>query len=134
MSKKILLIEDELYIREMYEYVLKKKHYIVLSAIDGEIALELAQTKPDLILLDIMLPKIHGIDVLKKLKSEKITQNIPVIMITNLADKEIIEHTFELGAQGYILKVRFDPEQVCATIKIFLDDPHFQMKLQPHHL
>jgi DNA-binding response OmpR family regulator len=134
MSKKILLIEDDIFIREMYEYVLKKKQYTVVTALDGTQALEQAQTKPDLILLDIMLPKIHGIDVLKKLKSEKITQNIPVIMITNLADKEIIEHTFQLGAQGYILKVRFDPEEVCATIKIFLDDPHFQMKLEPHHL
>lgn len=134
MTKKILLIEDEIYIREMYEYVLKKKNYLVLAAADGEEGYKLAQQKPNLILLDIMLPKIHGIDVLKKLKSDTKTKDIPVVMITNLADKEIIENAFTIGAQGYILKVRFDPEEVCTTIKQFLDNPHFQMNLKPHHI
>lgn len=126
MNKTILIIEDELYLRDMYSYVLKKD-YAIITAIDGEEALVKAKEKPDLILLDIMMPKMNGLDVLKILKSQEETKSIPVVLITNLAEKTIIQQGFQLGAQGYILKVRFNPDEVATFIKKFIDDPEYTM-------
>lgn len=126
MNKTILIIEDELYIRDMYIYVLQKD-YTIITANDGEQALVKAKEKPDLILLDIMMPKMNGLDVLKILKSQEETKSIPVVLITNLAEKTIIQQGFDLGAQGYILKVRFDPDQMATFIKKFIDDPEYTM-------
>ena len=131
MDKTILIVEDELYIREMYEYVLKKE-YNVITAVDGQDGIDKSLKKPDLILLDIMLPKKNGVQVLKELKANEETKHIPVVIITNLAEKKIIEETYELGAQGYMLKVRFNPNDISTVIKQYIDDPTYVMKLHPN--
>jgi DNA-binding response OmpR family regulator len=118
MSKKILFIEDETALQKAFGSILKDKGYEVVSALDGETGLKLAkEQKPDLILLDVILPKIHGFEVLKKLKEEKETQQIPVIILTNLEDMENVGKALELGAMYYLIKAQYSLEEVLEKIK-----------------
>lgn len=138
MSKKILLIEDEVFIKELYQRVLSQAGFIVLSATDGQAGLELiraeskSKQKPDLILLDIMLPKINGIEVLKRLKNDDITKDIPIILLTNLGQENIIKEAFKIGVQGYMIKIHLTPYQVVSHIKEFLENP--KLILDPEQL
>ena len=120
-AKKILIVEDDLFIRELYERTLTQAGYQVLPAADGDEGLKLAKDKPDLILLDIMLPKVHGIDVLKKLKQADDTKNIPIVMLTNLGQENIMEQAFKIGAAGYLVKMRFEPAELANYVREFLD-------------
>ena len=116
--KKILFIEDEAVLQEAFGGFLKQAGYKVLSALDGEIGLRLAKTeKPDLILLDIVLPKYNGFEVLGKLKSEKETENIPVIVLTNMEKMEDINKAIELGAKTYLVKTQYELKEVIDKIK-----------------
>jgi DNA-binding response OmpR family regulator len=115
--KKILIIEDESALQKTLGEVLSQQGYEVLSALNGEIGLKLAQSKkPDLILLDLVLPKIHGFDVLKKIKDNPETKEIPVIVLTNLESIEDIKKAMELGATTYLVKANYSLEEL--TIKI----------------
>lgn len=130
MKRKILLIEDDLFIRELYKQVLFETGYDILCAIDGEEGLKFASSKPDLILLDIMLPKLNGIDVLKKLKANRETMEIPVVLLTNLAQESIIKEAFEIGASGYLMKMKIEPYEIQNYINKFLDNPKFKMDIK----
>jgi len=115
--KKILIIEDESALQKTLGEILSQQGYEVLSALNGEIGLKLAQSKkPDLILLDLILPKIHGFDVLKKIKDNPETREIPVIVLTNLESIEDIKKAIELGATTYLVKANYSLEEL--TIKI----------------
>ena len=127
MKKKILLIEDEFYISDLYKMMLESANFEVILGMDGEKGLKLAQSLPDLILLDIMLPKMNGIMLLKKLKSNEKTKNIPVVLLTNLGQESIIKSAFELGVCGYLLKVRLEPKDLSTQVRYFLDHPEFRM-------
>ena len=116
--KKILFIEDETSLQKAFGTILKDKGYDVVSALDGEIGLKLAkEEKPNLILLDLILPKIHGFEVLKKLKEGKETQKIPVIILTNLEDMENVGKALELGAMAYLIKAQYGLEEVLEKIR-----------------
>lgn len=116
--KKILFIEDESALQKTFEDMLKSQEYEMISATDGEIGLRLAKTKnPDLILLDLILPKLAGLDVLKQLKQDSKTKNIPVIILTNLEDMENIEKALSLGAMTYLVKASYTLEEVLEKIK-----------------
>jgi len=93
----------------------------MILAADGEIGLRLAKSKkPDLILLDLVLPKVHGFDVLAQLKSDPGTKQIPVIVLTNLEKIEDIEKAIEMGATTYLIKARYSLEEVVEKVrKIF---------------
>ncbi len=115
--KKILIIEDESALQKTLGEMLSQQGYEILSALNGEIGLKLAQSKkPDLILLDLILPKIHGFDVLKKIKDNPETREIPVIVLTNLESIEDIKKAMELGATTYLVKANYSLEEL--TIKI----------------
>jgi two-component system alkaline phosphatase synthesis response regulator PhoP len=120
---KILLVEDDLFLREIYAEVLQREGFVVLAADDGEAGLKLGQQNTDakIMLLDIMLPKMHGIDVLKKLKEDPTTKNMPVIILTNLTEETVVQEALHLGAAGYLVKVRFTPPQVVQKIKEFIE-------------
>jgi len=116
--KKILFIEDESALQKTFGDMLKNQGYEMISAINGEIGLRLAKTKnPDLILLDLILPKLAGLDVLKQLKQGPKTKNIPVIILTNLEDMENIEKALSLGATTYLVKASYALEEVMEKIK-----------------
>ncbi len=90
----------------------------MLSALDGELGLKLAkERKPDLILLDLILPKVNGFDVLKNLKEDRETKNIPVIVLTNLEGIEDVNKAIELGATTYLVKAKYSLEEVVEKIK-----------------
>jgi DNA-binding response OmpR family regulator len=116
--KKILFVEDESALQKTFGEILKQEGYEMISALDGEIGLRLAKTKkPDLILLDLILPKIHGFEVLKKLKEDDETKGIPVIVLTNLEGIGDVNKAIELGATTYLVKADYSLEEVVEKIK-----------------
>lgn len=126
-KRKVLLVEDEFYIRDLYRGILSAAGLDVSFAANGNEGLQLAQDNPELILLDIMLPGMNGIEVLKRLKANPATQHIPVVLLTNLGQSEIIKEAFDLGAQGYLLKVNLKPEDLVTQAKAFLANPLLKM-------
>jgi len=121
--KKILFIEDESALQKTFGEILKQEGYEMISALDGETGLRLAKSeKPNLILLDLILPKIHGFDVLKKLKGDKETKDIPVIVLTNLEKIEDVDKALELGATTYLIKAQYSLEEVVEKIKKVLGE------------
>lgn len=120
MKETILIVEDEKDIVKMLDYNLKKEGYKVITADDGEDALDAAKTKhPDLILLDLMLPGVDGLEVCKELKNERKTKSIPVIMLTAKAQESDKIVGLELGADDYVTKP-FSPRELIARIKAVL--------------
>lgn len=121
MSKgKILIVEDDRDIVEMVEYNLKEEGYETLSALNGEEGLKLARSgKPDLIILDLMLPAIDGFEVCRILKNEDMTANIPIIILSAKSQETDKVVGLELGADDYITKP-FSPRELLARIKAIL--------------
>ncbi|MDP2208792.1 MAG: response regulator transcription factor [Bacteroidota bacterium] len=119
MIKKILVVDDEKDIVDLLKYNLTKEGYQVLTAYDGKRAIELSKHQPDLILLDIMLPEIDGFDVIKIIRKQKFTENLPVIFLTAKGSEvdEIVG--LELGADDYIVKPVSIPK-LLARIKLVL--------------
>ena len=118
MPKTILFIEDESALQKTFGDILSQEGYEMISALDGEKGLEMAKAKkPDLILLDLILPKIHGLEVLKKLKIEETTKEIPIIVLTNLEEIGDVGKALELGAKTYLVKAQYILEEVVEKIK-----------------
>jgi len=117
MKKKILYIEDESVLQQTLGEALKLEGYEMLFAPDGEIGLRLAQEeKPDLILLDLIMPKKNGFEVLKELKAAKETAEIPVIITTNLQGPTDIGKIIELGATTYLIKADHSLDEMVEKI------------------
>ena len=115
---KILIIEDDPFLLKLYKEILSDTGLEVEEALDGETGLrKVKDSKPDLILLDIMLPKMNGLDVLEKLKEGQSTREIPVVIITNLASEEDKKRAMDLGAIRYMIKTEYEPDQVVALVK-----------------
>lgn len=115
---KILLIEDEDSIRELYVRQLTKAGFLVTAAATGEEGLEnLKKDQFDILLLDIMLPGINGLQVLREFKTLFPTTLTKVVMLTNLGQDSVIKEGFELGANAYLIKASFTPDQVINEVK-----------------
>lgn len=120
MTVKVLLIEDDQLILRMYQKIFSFEKFDVELASDGEEGLEKAramQPKPTIILLDVMMPKMNGIQVLEKLKLDPELKNIPVVMLSNLAGENDIETALSKGAVKYIIKSEYDPKQITDMVK-----------------
>ena len=116
--KRILFIEDESALQKTLGDFLGQEGYEVISALDGETGLGLASAKnPDLILLDLILPKKNGFDVLKQLKENDDTKSIPVIVLTNLEGIDGIDKVIALGATAYLVKSQYSLEELVAKVK-----------------
>ncbi len=123
MPKKILFVEDESALQKNLSDLFSQEGYETISALDGEIGLSLAKNKkPDLILLDLILPKASGFDVLKNLKEDKDTKNIPVIVLTNLESMGDIEKALALGATTYLVKSSYSLDEILEKVKKTLGD------------
>lgn len=119
---KILIVEDDTFLSNMYSTKFNLEGFNVLTATDGESGLEMAiKEKPEIILLDILLPKMDGFTVLDKLKKDVGTKDIPVIMLTNLGQKDDVKKGFEKKATGYLIKAHFMPSEVVQKVKETLD-------------
>jgi DNA-binding response OmpR family regulator len=118
MVKKILIVEDEAALNQALMEFLIEEGFKVLSAQDGERGLEMAQQEmPDLILLDVILPKKDGYEVLDAIKKNEKTKKIPVIMLTNLESQEDILEALEKGATTYLVKSDYRLDDVVKKIK-----------------
>ena len=123
LMSKVLIVEDENHIRRLIQVVLEKAGLEVISAESGETALEHIQDGliPDLVLLDIMMPGIDGLQVLKILQSGQSTKDIPVVMLTALAQENVVLKGVKLGARDYIRKP-FHPKELLARIAPFIEE------------
>lgn len=122
MGKKVLIVDDDVYLRDLYEEVLKGEGYEVITAIDGEDGFsKLQQGGFALTLLDIMMPKLDGLGVLKKLKeTPPAIPNGPIVLLTNLAQDPIIKEAADLGAASFIIKADITPDQLVEKVKEYL--------------
>lgn len=121
MQPKVLIIEDEEFIRDIYKRQLEKTGLLVDGFSNGvEGSQAITQNRYDIILLDIMLPDINGLEILKQIKQNSNSKDIPVIMLTNLGQDEVIKEGFSLGAQGYFIKASHTPDQIAEEVKNIL--------------
>jgi len=124
MKKKILIAEDDSFVIDIYQTKLSQEGYEVVLAGNGQEALdalERDERKPDLILLDIVMPGMDGFTFLKKVKDDPRYSYIPVILLTNLSQKEEIEEGFRLGAKGYLIKSHHTPSEVLNLVKKYIE-------------
>jgi DNA-binding response OmpR family regulator len=118
---KILIVEDDRFLRELIARKLRNEGYEVIEAIDGEEGLKrIKEEKPDLVLLDLILPGIDGFEVLESAKKEPEIAPIPVIILSNLGQREEIERGLKLGAIDYLIKAHFTPGEIIEKIKNIL--------------
>ena len=121
MSKKILIIEDDKFLRELISMKLQKEGYTIVEAVDGEEGeKKIKEEKPDLVLLDLILPGIDGFEVLSRIKEDPAVSSIPVIILSNLGQKEEIEKGLKLGAIDFLVKAHFTPGEIIEKIKNIL--------------
>jgi CheY-like chemotaxis protein len=115
---KILITEDDPLMSRLYQKIFTFEGHEVLSAENGEECLEkIREVRPDIVLLDIMMPKMNGLQVLEKLKLDPDTKSIPVIMLTNLAGQQDAETALSKGAVRYIVKSEHEPKEIANIVK-----------------
>lgn len=118
MSKKIVIVEDNDLIIEAIKLEIKKQKYKILTAGNGEAGLQtIKKEKPNLILLDILLPKADGFNLLSVIKEDEKLKQIPVIILTNLGSKKDLLRGLELGAEDYLIKAATELAQLSKIIK-----------------
>jgi len=114
----ILVVEDDKFLRELIVRKLKEENYNVIEAIDGEDGLaKIKETKPDLVLLDLILPGIDGFELLSRVKEDPFSSQIPVIILSNLGQRDDIEKGLRLGAVDFLVKAHFTPGEIIQKIK-----------------
>jgi len=118
MAKTILIIEDDKFLRELIAQKLIKEGYEISEAIDGEEGFKkVKEEKPALVLLDLILPEIDGFEVLARMKDDPGLAQIPVIILSNLGQKEDVERCLKLGAVDYLIKAHFTPGEIIEKVK-----------------
>lgn len=117
-SISILIVEDDIFLADLYRSKFELEGFDVYLAYDGEKGVEAAKKKtPDVILLDLILPKMNGFLVLENLKKDKNLKKTPVILLTNLSQKADVEKGIKMGADDYLIKAHFMPSEVVEKIK-----------------
>jgi len=126
---KILLVDDDLALQTVFQTTLKNAGYTTVTANDGKTGLEKAKLeKPDLILLDQVLPDISGNEILKSLKSDEATKNIPISILSNFSQGELMQEAIQLGAHDYILKYQIEPQDLVNKVKTMLEEHKSSME------
>lgn len=114
----VLLVEDDSFLANIYKTKFEMEGFKISVSENGEAALtDVKKKKPAIILLDILLPKLDGFVVLSKLKEDKDTKDIPVILLTNLGQKDDVQKGLDLGAVDYLIKAHFKPSEVVDKVK-----------------
>ena len=120
-DKKILVVEDDEFLMKIYEIKFKQEGHLVIKAVNGEQGVDLAKSeKPDLILLDLILPKKSGFEVLDEIKADPETKDIPIIIISNLGQDEDVKKGLDKGASDYIVKANSTIEEFMEKIGKYL--------------
>jgi len=121
MAKTISIVEDDKFLRELIAQKLTKEGYEILTAIDGEEGItQIKEKKPDLVLLDLILPGIDGFEVLSRMKADSDLAKIPVVILSNLGQKEEVERGLKLGAVDYMIKAHFTPREIIDKVNSVL--------------
>jgi len=122
MAKRVLIVEDDHFLSDLYRSVLEGEGYLVSQAFDGlEGIANASKELPDLILLDLVLPELSGLEVLKKIKSSPNGKSLKVVILSNIKDEEIIASATQMGAEGYIVKRTISPNQIADEVKRYLE-------------
>ncbi len=121
MASKILVIEDDKFLRELITQKLKREGYDVREAVDGEDGVKkVTEEKPDIILLDLILPGIDGFEVLSKIKDNPERKDVPVVILSNLGQKDDVERGLKLGAVDFLIKAHFTPGEIIEKVEAVL--------------
>jgi DNA-binding response OmpR family regulator len=116
--QKIVIIEDEAALQDALKKAFVSGGYEVQQAFDGEEGIELIRSsKPDIVLLDLVLPKKHGFEVLQEMKTDDAIKDVPVLVLTNLEESTEVMKAIELGARGYLIKANYALKEVLAKVK-----------------
>ena len=119
---KILIIEDDKFLRELIIQKLGREGYDVMEAPEGEAGLsKMKEERPDLVLLDLILPGIDGFEVLSRMKKDPALASIPVIILSNLGQRDDVQKGIDLGAEDYLIKAHFTPGEIVEKIKTTLE-------------
>ena len=119
---KILLIEDDKFLRELIIQKLGREGFEVTEAPEGEAGLsKMKEDRPDLVLLDLILPGIDGFEVLSRMKKDPALASIPVIILSNLGQRDDVQKGIDLGAEDYLIKAHFTPGEIVEKIKVTLE-------------
>lgn len=125
---KVLLVDDDQALLQLYSLELTGRQYDVVTALDGSAGVDKAKTeKPDVILLDVMMPKTDGIAALSKLKADTDLSKIPVIMLTNFGQENLVQQAFTLGASDYLLKYKVTPAEMAEKVAQVLTSKPVQL-------
>ena len=120
--KKILFVEDEPTLQKAVGKFLENEGYEIKNAIDGELGVKIAKDfQPDLVLLDLILPKMNGFEVIEELKKDSATKNIPIIVLTNFEGSADVEKAISLGATNYLVKANYELSEIVEKIKEVLE-------------
>ncbi len=120
--KKVLIVEDDVFLSNIYNKKFTNEGFEVYTASDGKKAvIIIKQKKPDIILLDIMLPQMDGFEVLEEIKKDPEVKDIPVILLTNINEQDGIKKGYDLGAKDYIIKTFFTPSEIVDKVKKFIN-------------
>ncbi len=120
-KKKIMVVEDDVFVMDIYHTKLEQEGFQVIEAANGlEAIKKLEEVIPDVMLLDILMPYMDGLEVLEKIKADDRFKNIPVVLLTNLSQKEEVNKGLKLGANDYLIKSHFTPSEALDKIKNFL--------------
>ena len=123
VTKQILLVEDDRFLRRACAAGLRQRGWTVLTAVDGEEALRLSQSEPiDLVLLDMLMPKLHGLDVMRALRAEEKTRAIPVLVLSNSSREQDVREIMQLGAVGYLVKANLSLQELGDRVAQILED------------
>ena len=123
MALKILVVEDDKFLRELITQKLAREGYNVKEAVDGEEGVvKVKEEKPDIILLDLILPGIDGFEVLAKIKEDSEVENIPVVILSNLGQRDDVERGLKLGAVDFLIKAHFTPGEIIEKIEKIMKD------------
>ena len=122
-SKTILVVEDEEYLRDLYVQILKQEEYNVEAVVNGEEAYQkMSQKDYDLVILDVILPKMDGLQVVDKLKKEGRSVNRNVVLLSNLGQELVVAKAIDLGVRGYMVKSDYTPEELVKEVAGYLVD------------
>jgi len=122
-KKKIMIVEDDIFVMDIYVTKLSQAGFEVVEASDGSEALKKLKNdpqKPNMILLDIVMPNMDGLTALEKIRSDESFKDIPIILLSNLSQKEKVDKGFGLGAQDYLIKSHFTPSEVLEKINKYI--------------
>ncbi len=124
-GKRVLLVEDDRFLRRACEASLRQRGLTVTTAADGEEGLRLAQSeRPDIILLDMLMPKLSGLEVLRALRSDEATRSVPVLILSNSSREQDIAEVTTLGVSGYFVKSNLSLQELGELVGRVLDGQH----------